>query len=287
MSRIGPIILSATLLVLAACGGGSDDESSTTTTTGVVAITAASTAPTSTTAASTPTSELVVEGATVVVANGNIVGGSAGRMSDQLALAGFEVGTAVDGTTKIEESVVYYTNDATAEAVAESVAVALGGIDVKPIPATPPIDGEFTDDVLLLLGDAQADQPLTDIGGTSAAADIEAVENSGSTVVVANASGISGSAGRMSDDLEAAGFTMGTPTNSTADATESVVYYDESGATAAVVKADADVLAITLGGLTVLALPDDVPTESGSLDGDILLVLGSDEADMSLAELAG
>ena len=287
MSRIGPIILSATLLVLAACGGGSDDESSTTTTTGVVAITAASTAPTSTTAASTPTSEHVVEGATVVVANGNIVGGSAGRMSDQLALAGFEVGTAVDGTTKIEESVVYYTNDATAEAVAESVAVALGGIDVKPIPATPPIDGEFTDDVLLLLGDAQADQPLTDIGGTSAAADIEAVENSGSTVVVANASGISGSAGRMSDDLEAAGFTMGTPTNSTADATESVVYYDESGATAAVVKADADVLAITLGGLTVLALPDDVPTESGSLDGDILLVLGSDEADMSLAELAG
>jgi len=125
------------------------------------------------------------------------------------------------------------------------------------------------------------------VGGTSASADIEAVENSGSTVVVANGSGISGSAGRMSDELEAAGFTMGTPTNSTADATESVVYYDDSGATAAIVKADAETLATTLGGLTVLALPDDVPTESGSLDGDILLVLGSDEAEMSLAELAG
>jgi len=287
MHRISPIILSTTLLLLAACGGGSDDDSSTPTTTGVVAITTASTVPTSTTAASTPSSELVVEGATVVVANGNIVGGSAGRMSDQLALAGFEMGTPVDGTTKIEESVVYYTNNATAEAVAESVAVALGGIDVKPLPATPPIEGEFTDDVLLLLGNVQADQPITEVGGTSASADIEAVENSGSTVVVANGSGISGSAGRMSDELEAAGFTMGTPTNSTADATESVVYYDDSGATAAIVKADAETLATTLGGLTVLALPDDVPTESGSLDGDILLVLGSDEAEMSLAELAG
>jgi hypothetical protein len=33
-------------------------------------------------------------------------------------------------------------------------------------------------------------------------------------------------------------------------------------------------------------LPDDVPTESGTLDGDILLVLGTDKADRSLADLA-
>jgi len=37
----------------------------------------------------------------------------------------------------------------------------------------------------------------------------------------------------------------------------------------------------------VLALPDDVPTDSGSLDGDILLVLGTNEVDKTLAELAG
>ncbi len=52
-------------------------------------------------------------------------------------------------------------------------------------------------------------------------------------------------------------------------------------------KADADVLATAMGGLTVLGLPDDVPTDSGTLDGDILLVLGTDEADKSLADLAG
>jgi hypothetical protein len=119
------------------------------------------------------------------------------------------------------------------------------------------------------------------------AVDVDPVANVGATLVVANCSGVSGSAGRMSSLLEAAGFTVGTPTNSTAQASESVVYYDENGSNAAVVKADADVLAVTLGGLTVLALPADVPTDSGSVDGDILLVLGTNEAEKSLAELAG
>jgi hypothetical protein len=288
MSRIVPIVLSGTLLVLAACSGGSDDSSSAATTTQAATVTVASTAPVTAAESDTPnTAALVVEGATVVVANGNISSGSAGRMSDALALEGFETGTPVDGTAKVEASVVYHTDDVVAEAVAESVAVKLGGVDVEPLPETVPIEGEFTGDVLLLLGNLQADKSITELSGASAAADVDPVANSGSTVVVANGSGISGAAGRMSDDLEAAGFTMGTPTNSTAEASESVVYYDEDGATAAVVKADADALAAALGGLTVLALPDDVPTDSGSLDGDILLVLGTDEADKSLAELAG
>jgi hypothetical protein len=63
--------------------------------------------------------------------------------------------------------------------------------------------------------------------------------------------------------------------------TKSVVYYESDDA-----KADADALATVLGGLTTLPLPDDVPTESGTLDGDILLVLGTDKADRSLADLA-
>ena len=62
---------------------------------------------------------------------------------------------------------------------------------------------------------------------------------------------------------------------------ESVAYYESDDA-----KADADALATALGGLTAVPLPDDVPTESGTLDGDILLVLGTDEADKSLADLA-
>jgi hypothetical protein len=291
MSRIVPVVLSGSLLALAACGGGSDDASSATTTTDAATETVATAAPATTAEPESPTTvALVVEGATVVVANGNIIGGSAGRMSDALALEGFETGTPVDGSVKVEASVVYYTaDDAAAEVVAESLAIKLGGINVEPLPETVPIEGEFTGGVLLVLGNVQADKSIAELSGVTVAvaADVDAVANEGSTVVVANGSGVSGSAGRMSSLLEAAGFTVGTPTNSTAQASESVIYYDENGDDAAVVKADADALAAALGGLTVLALPADVPTDSGSLDGDILLVLGTNEADKSLTELAG
>jgi len=290
MSRIVPALLSATLLVLAACSGGSDETASSTpsTDTEVADDTTASTAAPTTAAPETATTvALVIEGATVVVANGNIVGGSAGRMADALALEGFEVGTSVDGTEKVEESIVYHADDDTAQAVAESLAVKLGSVDVEPLPETLPIEGEFTGDVLLLLGNLQADKSIVELSGATAAAGVDPVENSGSTVIVANGSGVGGSAGEMSGQLESAGFTVGTATNSTAQASESVLYYNEDADDAETVKADADALAATLGGLTVLALPDDVPTDSGSLDGDILLVLGTNEAGKTLAELAG
>lgn len=282
ISRIGSALLAGSLLVVAACGGGSDGDSSATTTT-QAAVVVTTEPPVTTAAPATPTTvAMVVEGATVIVANGNIAGGSAGRMTDALALEGFTTGTPVNGTEKVDDSVVYHVADATAEAVAESLAAKLGGVAVEALPETPPIEGEFTGDVLLLLGNLQADKSIAELSGVSATADVEAVANDGSTVVVANGSGVSGSAGRMSDLLEAAGFTVGTPTNSTAKASESVVYYAAEGA-----KADAEALAAAMGGLTVLALPDDVPTDSGALDGDILLVLGTNEADKTLADLAG
>ncbi len=276
--------------MLAACSGGTDGESTASSTTDAPTATVATLAP-ATTAAPAPTTSapLVVTGATVIVANGNIIGGSAGRMTDALALEGFETGPPVDGTDKVEASIVYHVDDPAAAAVAAALATKLGGVTVELLPETAPIDGEFTGDVLLLLGNLQADKSIAELSGSStvdadAAGETagETVENGGSTIVVANASGVGGSAGRMSELLAAAGFTMGTPTNSTAQASESVVYYASEAA-----KPDADVLAVTLGGLTVLALPDDVPTESGSLDGDILVVLGSNEAGASLADLAG
>jgi hypothetical protein len=226
---------------------------------------------------------MVVEGATVVVANGNISSGSAGRMTDALALEGFTTGTPVDGTEKVEDSVVYHVDDPTAEVVAGSLAAKLGGVSVELLPDPAPIDGDFTGDVLLLLGNLQADKSIAELSGDSTASDVELVvtiENAGAIVVVANGSGISGSAGRMSDQLEEVGFVVGTPTDSSAEASESVVYYASDEA-----KADADIVATAMGGLTVLALPDDVPTNSGSLDGDILVVLGTNEADKSLVDL--
>jgi hypothetical protein len=278
-SRIGSALLAGSLLFVAACGGSDGDSSATTTTVTTTASTAATT--TTPAAATTTTIAMVVEGATVVVANGNISSGSAGRMSDALALEGFTTGTPVDGTEKVEDSIVYYVDDPTAEVVAASLAAKLGGVSVEALPEVAPIDGDFTGDVLLLLGNLQADKSIAELSGGSAAADVDAIENDGSIVVVANGSGISGSAGRMSDQLEAVGFVVGTPANSTAEASESVVYFASEAA-----QADAEAVAEAMGGLTVLPLPDDVPTDTGSLDGDILVVLGTNEADKSLADLA-
>lgn len=286
MSRIVPAVL-AGCLVFAACGG-SDDSSSTSTSTSTTAAGPASIpeAPVVTDPPDTTTTEpLVVEGATVVVANGNIVGGSAGRMTDALAAEGFTTGTAVNGAEKVEDSIVYYSDADGAQTVAESLAIKLGGVSTEPLPETIPTeDGTLEDaDVLLLLGNNQADKSIAELSGESAGGtDVEAIENEGSTIVVANGNTVGGSAGAMSEQLEAAGFTVGDPVNSTAQATESVVYYVDADA-----QPDADALAAALGGLTVLEIPSDIPTESGSLDGDILLVLGQNEAGKSLAELKG
>jgi hypothetical protein len=275
-------------LLFVACSGGSNDDTSTTSTTVfVVEAPVATEAPAVTDApVTTTTVPLVFDGATVVVANGSIVGGSAGRMTDALDLAGFTTGTAVNGSEKIDESIVYYTAAAGAQDVAKTLAITLGGIAVQALPNEAPTeDGSLAGgQVLLLLGNNQADKPLAELAGGStdaASADTGTIANGGSSIVVANANTIGGSAGRMSSVLEAAGFTAATPANSTAQASESVVYYASEAA-----RADAEVLATALGGVTVLALPDDVPTTSGSLDGDILLVLGSNEADKTLAELA-
>jgi hypothetical protein len=287
MSRAVPFAILGSLLFVA-CSGASDDGTSTTSTAvPVIQSPVATEAPTVTDApVTTTTVPLVFDGATVVVANGNIVGGSAGRMTDVLALAGFTTGDAVNGSEKVEESIVYYTAAAGAQDVAETLALTLGGIDVEALPdAAPTEDGTLAGgQVLLLLGNNEADQPLADLASGSADSASAATgdfANSGSSIVVANANTTSGSAGRMSSVLEAAGFTVGTPANSTAKASESVVYYASDA-----VRADAEVLAAALGGLTVLALPDDIPTTSGSLDGDILLVLGTQEADKTLAQLA-
>ena len=274
------------MLFVACSGGSGDDTSSTTTTVPVVTTPVTTEAPIVTEVPVTTTVPMVFDGATVVVANGNIVGGSAGRMTDALALAGFTTGPAVNGSEKVEESIVYYTAAAGAKNVAETLAITLGGITVEELPnATPTEDGTLAGaQVLLLLGNNEADKPLTELAGGSgdaASADTAAFANGGSSIVVANANTIGGSASRMSSVLEAAGFTVATPADSTAQASESVVYYASE-----TVRADAEVLATALGGLTVLALPDDVPTTSGSLDGDILLVLGSNEADKTLAQLA-
>lgn len=108
----------------------------------------------------------------------------------------------------------------------------------------------------------------------------------GATVIVANASGVPQSAAGMTSELEAVGFTMGTPTNATATGQEaSVVYYDPANAAA---KDVADSVARVMGGLAVETVPSPIPIEGGSLNGaGVLVMLGKNEAGKTLEEITG
>jgi hypothetical protein len=107
----------------------------------------------------------------------------------------------------------------------------------------------------------------------------------GATVVVANASGVPGSAGRMSTELATIGFTMGEATNSTQSGlTASIVQYDP---TIAAAQAVAESVARSMGGLTVEVVPTPAPVEGGSLNGaGVVVLLGTDEADKTIAQLS-
>lgn len=109
----------------------------------------------------------------------------------------------------------------------------------------------------------------------------------GATVVVANASRINGSAGRMTERLAAVGYTMGTATNTTAGQIDTtVVYYDPANASA---QAVAETLRTDLGGdpVTVEAIPVPPPIEGAMGDATVLVMMGNDTADKTLDELQG
>jgi len=107
----------------------------------------------------------------------------------------------------------------------------------------------------------------------------------GATVVVANASGVPGSAGRMSTALGGAGFTMAEATNATsAQLEQSVVYYDPAVAAA---QAVAGSVATMMGGLVVEPVPTPPPIEGGALNGSgVVVMLGTAQADKTLEELS-
>lgn len=118
----------------------------------------------------TTTPPLVKTGASVIVANANSQGGSAGNMTRALReVAGFELvdpTNSSEDTGDLEASVVYF--DATVPAsqdVANSVARVLGGVSVLPLGDTAPTrDGTLGGaDVLVMLGNDVANRPLDEI----------------------------------------------------------------------------------------------------------------------------
>ena len=130
---------------------------------------------------------IVVDGASVVVANANGQGGSASAMSRAIETgAGF---TVVDPTNasstigELEESVIYFApDDPEAQAVADSLARVLGGVgSVSPLPETPPTqDGTLNGaQVLLMLGVDKANRTLEELAP-------DVVAGSGDVVTVTN-----------------------------------------------------------------------------------------------------
>jgi hypothetical protein len=103
----------------------------------------------------------VKEGAVVIVANASTVNGAAGRLSTALNGAGFTVGSATNATARQEVTTVHYdATNAQAQAVAETVARSLGGVEVLDLPTPAPVESGLLPDggtVLVMLGSDKAD----------------------------------------------------------------------------------------------------------------------------------
>lgn len=151
-----------------------------------------------------------------------------------------------------------------------------------------PVPGNTSDD------DAPPSDPdSTDPGGSAAptlptTTTVPALQVDGASVIVANANGQGGSAGRVTTVLETgAGFTTVQATNSNSNVGEleaSVIYYDATVPAAQIV-ADS-VNRVLGGGLLVQPKPEVAPISDGDLRGaGVLLMLGKDHADITVDQL--
>lgn len=110
----------------------------------------------------------------------------------------------------------------------------------------------------------------------------------GATVVVANSSTINGAAGRLSERLAVAGFTMGDPTNGSEGQLEiTKIYVDPDDADAEAV-AESVRLALGVGDIELFELGVPAPVESGDVgDATVVVSMGNDVADVPLEVLQG
>ncbi|MFT6292465.1 MAG: hypothetical protein ACJAR2_003082 [Ilumatobacter sp.] len=140
-------------------------------------------------------------------------------------------------------------------------------------------DGDATVDSTLI------DVELPDATTTTTTTTIPRV-TAGSSVAVANANTVGGSAGNMAKTLELEGYTMVDPVNASGpDVTASIVYFDPAIAAAEDV---AQSVARDLGGLEVLTISSPAPTESADLgEAGVLVLLGENEAGKTIEELSG
>jgi hypothetical protein len=134
-----------------------------------------------------------------------------------------------------------------------------------------------------------SDDTSVDASGTTvpdaAVTTLPAVTNTtGFKVLVANASGVPGSAGDMSVALQGLGFIVQPPLNksdATPKQTLTMVYYIAGQ------EANAANVAAALGGVATAPMPDPVPTETGNMgEASVLVLLATDLAGKPIAGAA-
>ena len=134
-----------------------------------------------------------------------------------------------------------------------------------------------------------SDDTSVDASGTTvpdaAVTTLPAVTNTtGFKVLVANGSGVPGSAGDMSVALQGLGFIVQPPLNksdATPKQTLTMVYYIAGQ------EANAANVAAALGGVATAPMPDPVPTETGNMgEASVLVLLATDLAGKPIAGAA-
>jgi hypothetical protein len=134
--------------------------------------------------------------------------------------------------------------------------------------------------------------PLITIETTSTAAPTTTIPvvyvTEGATVIVANASRIDGAAGRLTERLAEVGFVTAEPTDSTEGSIAVTKIYYVASNPAALPVAESLRGAFGGGDIQLLEVGIPAPVESGELgDATVLVAMGNDIADKTLAELQG
>jgi len=132
---------------------------------------------------------------------------------------------------------------------------------------------------------SQSDDTSVDAGTTvpdAAVTTLPAATNTtGFKVLIANASGVPGSAGDLSVALQGLGFIVQPPLNksdATPKQTLTMVYYIAGQ------EANAANVAAALGGVATAPMPDPVPTETGNMgEASVLVLLATDLAGKPIA----
>jgi hypothetical protein len=163
--------------------------------------------------------------------------------------------------------------NSTLSIVVAVVAVLVGFFILRDINSDSTSSSSPTDDTSVDAGTTVPDAAVTTLPAVT--------NTTGFKVLVANASGVPGSAGDLSVALQGLGFIVQPPLNksdATPKQTLTMVYYIAGQ------EANAANVAAALGGVATAPMPDPVPTETGNMgEASVLVLLATDLAGKPIA----